>query len=416
MIEPIRRFFFLSHGENTGIFMNSLIRAFSGLLSMKLFFSFFCFFSFSQEISEIKVDIKTEDGDKKTAITKAIDQISRETVEDFLGREKYAGNEKVIKADIIKNQNRYILFSKSSETVSQDDGKFLTTVTLGISKKNLEQLLIEHNLLFNSKGSLCILPLISFTTVLNKKESHSWWLAGNEEMFPKNLAGDFYKQLSFYSVKNGFYGMDPVFSRLKEARIFNNEREKVLSIKYMADFFRCHIVLSGKIFVKGNKETAALEHYVAFKVFNVQTRRVFLKMRKKILVPVKKFPLSESQIRKFFSAVSKRILISVAHQLSIYKNKGALDLNRLFLSIQGPLSYFEKENLEKELLRHIPAIKKLQKKYMSSHKTTYEIKYEQSMEDLKKAIKKINIPDYKVRVVAHNKKQIEIYAKKILRR
>lgn len=383
---------------------------------MKLFYYFllfFSFYSFSQEISEIQIDIKTENGDKKTAIKKAVNQISRETVEGFLGQEKYAENEKVITENIIKNQNRYILFSKSSETVSQDDGKFLTTVTLGISRKNLEQLLIEHNLLFSSKGSLCILPLISFTTVLNKKETHSWWLGRNEGRLSKNLAEDFYTQLSFYSVRSGFYGMDPIFSRLNETPLFNNERKEVTRIKYLTDFFQCHIVLLGKIFLKESKETAALENYIAFKVFNIQTQRIFFKIRKKIIVPARKFPLSESQIKKFFSAVSGRILISVAHQLSIYRSKGALDLNRLFLSIQGPLSYFEKENLEKELLHHIPAIKSLQKRYMSSHKTTYEIKYGKSTDDLRKAIKKVNIPGYKVKVVAQNKKQIEIYAKKL---
>lgn len=376
---------------------------------------FFSFSSLSQEINEIKIEIKTDSGDKKTAISKAVDQVSRETVEKFLGHEKYLKNEKIIKEDIISNQNRYILFSKSSEPVSQDDGKFLTTVTLGISDKNLERLLIEHNLLFNSKGSLCILPLISFTTVLDKKKTYSWWIAENEDNLNWNLAKEFYKQLSFYSVKTGFYSMDPVFSRLHEVPVSIDgiKKEKTANLKALTDFFQCHIVISGKVFLKENKETAAIENYIAFKVFNIQTRRIFFKMRKKILVPVKQFPLSEDQLKKLFSVVSRRILISVSHQLSDYRKKGALDLSRLFLSIQGPLSYFEKEDLEKALLQHIPSIKTLQKRYMSSNKTTYEIKSEKAIDGLKETLKKANIPGYKIKIIAHNKKQMEIYAKKL---
>lgn len=377
------------------------------------FVLFFSVFSFSEsEINEIKIDIRTEEGNKKLAIQKAVDQISRETVEALLGEEKYKENENVIKENIIKNQNRYILFSKSSEAVSQEDGKLLTTVTLGFSKSNLEQLLIEHNLLFNSKGSLCILPLISFTTILDERKAYSWWLDETEEELPKKLARNFFKKLSFYSVKNGFYGMDPVFSQLRKALFFNFKGEKAVSTKKLADFFQCHVILSGKIFLKESKETDSLENYIAFKVFNIKTQRVFFKIRKKILVPVQHFPISKHKTQKFFSEVSKRILESVAHQLSIHKKEGTLDLNRLFLSIQGPLSYSEKEALEKKLIRHIPAIKSLQKRYMSSHKTTYEIKYGQSIEELRKTIKKIDIPDYKIKVIAQSKKQVEIYALK----
>ena len=86
-------------------------------------------------------------------------------------------------------------------------------------------------------------------------------------------------------------------------------------------------------------------------------------------------------------------------------------MNRLFLSIQGPLSYFERENLEKALVQLIPGIKELQKRYISAHKMTYEIRYGQPLEKLKKQIK--NIPNYKIKVVAQNRQQLEIYAKKL---
>ena len=171
-------------------------------------------------------------------------------------------------------------------------------MTLGISIKNLEQLLIEHNLLFNSKGSLCILPIISFTIALNKRETYSWWLEEEESGLSKKLAKNFYKKLSFYSVKSGFYGMDPVFSRLNKTQLF--QKGKTIRVKDITDFFDCHIVLSGKIFLKEGRETKSLENYIAFKAFNIQTKRIFFKIRKKILVPVQKLPFSEKEIKKFF--------------------------------------------------------------------------------------------------------------------
>ena len=383
---------------------------------MKYFFFFlicFSFSSFSQEIKEIRIDIKTETGDKKAAIRKAVNQISRDFVETFLGKEKYQGNAEKIKKTILKNQNRYILFSKSSNSIPQNDGKFLTTVTLGISEKNLEGLLLEHNLFYKSHGSLCILPIISFTVDLDEKESYLWWSHESQKSFPESLAKEFFNSLSLHIIKSGFYNADPIFNRFPEALpLFALKGEKKpKGIKSLADFLQCHIVLSGKILLKQNKKNKTLTNYFVFKVFNTQTNQLFFKMRKKFIVPGISPDSKDTRIKKVFSEVSQRILSSVVYQLSIYREKGALDLTRLFLSIQGPLTYFEREALEEALVRHISSIKSLQKRYMSSNKTLYEIKSDKDAGKVADIIRKSTIPNYQVKVTVYNKNRLEIYAR-----
>lgn len=381
-----------------------------------LYFILFFLTPFVLAIKEVRLDITTEKKDKRAAIRQAVNQASREFVETFLGQDKYQKDQKTITEKIIKNQNRYIVFSKSSPFKVGDDGRFQTTVTLGISEENLKSLLLEHNLFYESLASLCVLPVISFSLERDKeKEIYSWWFSEKGSRLAATLSADFFDALSSHVIDSGFYGLDPVFSRLQESVpdfVFSRQ-EKISNIKSLAEFLKCHIVLSGRVSLKENKKTGALISYFEFKVFNVQTHQVLFKMRKKILVPGKRgIPLSDSNLKKAFSEVSRRILSSISHQLSAYRAKGALDLSRLFLAIQGPLTYFQREAFEKFLVRHVASIKSLQKRYMASGKTVYEMESDKSIAQLSDIVKTSAPPGYHIKVIAYNKKQLEIYVKK----
>ena len=383
----------------------------------KYFWCFLILFSFSslsQTIREVQVDIKTGEGNKKAAIRQAINQISRELVENFLGKEKYRKNRKKVKKTIMGNQNRYVLSSKSSNPVLQEDGKFLTVVTLGVSENNLEKLLLEHNLFYKSHGSLCVLPVISFVTDLEKKKSYLWWSDEKRDSLPGQLAEHFYNSLSLQIVKSGFYGVDPIFSRFYEnlPSAVLKRKEKIKNLDSLTDFLQCHIVISGKVFLKKSKKPGFVKAHFTFKTFNIQTNQVLFQMRKQILFPYKKKKSPYTGLKKTFIEISKKLLTSMAWQLSDYREKGTLDLSRLFLGIQGPLLYFEREALEAALVHHIHSIKSLKKTYMSASKTVYEMKSSKSTKELVDIVKKTVIPDYQLKVIAYNKRQVEIYVKK----
>ena len=385
--------------------------------SILWFFVLFSFPSLSQSIREVQVDIKTDNGGKKAAIRQAIDQVSRELVENFLGKEKYQKNKEKIRKNIMGNQNLYVLSSKSSTPVLQDDGKFLTVVTLGVSEKNLESLLLEHNLFYKSQGSLCVLPVISFVTDLDKEESYLWWSDQRQDNLPGYLAEYFYSSLSLQIVKSGFYGVDPVFSQFYEnlPSSLLKRKERIKGLKPLTNFLQCYIIVSGKVRLEKSKEANSLMAHFHFKTFNIQTNQILFKMKKQILFSSEGYGSKSKnnvKVKRAFKEISKKILTSIAWQLSNHREQGILDLNNLFLGIQGPLSYFEKEKLEAALVDYIHAIKSLKKKYMSSSKTVYELKASENTVELAAILKKANIPGYHLKVVAYNKKQLEIYAKK----
>ena len=519
-----------------------------------------------QEIQEIQVEVRTEDGAKKAAIAQAAAQASREAVLDFLGQEKYNANLRAVQKHILANHNRFLLYSKSGAGRIQDDGRFLTTVTLGFSKKNLQKLLLEHNLFFASKGSLCILPLVSFafsppsgslsagpapgtqqapltqaplsgllSTAKNRQEPYYFWreappifdraeesgggaslkkpgffsglaakaakpasglnlfrgeekaapsvtepeaaraaksarreakdLSGKEEALlaektasergPKILAEIFHNRLSLSAVKNGLFSPNPSFSRLPSAlSVFGFRHLPVAlskkEIARLADFLECRLILSGKIRVSQSAQAqgssaSVLSHYISLKAFHAQTRRVFFKINRKILVPAHfssassaakpgavagtdfsgtsggaagrgaknslAGPFLDDSTLQAFAAVSEKVLSGAVSQLAEEKREGSLDLHALLLAVQGPLAEFEKERLEKALIKHVPAIKSLQKRLLSSARSVYLVKTDANARELKRFIKSASVPGYRIKIVASGKRRIELSVK-----
>ena len=187
---------------------------------MKYLLLFVCF-SVSAQLETRELEIVTETGDKGLAIEKAVQQVSRDFVRQLMGEEKYNEHQSRIERKIIKNKNRYILFVKTSASELQEEGNWLTRVTLGVSPENLAALLLEHNLFYSSSGASCVLPAITFKTGGyrgGKKEELSWWEKSREPSpLLQSLSEIFYSALSEDFIQGGFYVIDPVFSRLSES-------------------------------------------------------------------------------------------------------------------------------------------------------------------------------------------------------
>ena len=326
---------------------------------MKYFLLLFCF-SVSAQIETRELDIRTEVDDKELAIQKAVQQVSRNFVRHLMGAKKYKENKNRIEQKIIKNKNRYILFVKTSAPELQEEGNYLTKVTLGVSGENLAALLLENNLFYSSAGASCILPAITFRAndkKSDKTEELSWWKKSKKENpLLHNLSEIFYSALSENFIQGGFYVIDPVFSRLSEAVPSSvlPTRSSARQFQKFAEFLSCDLILSGTFKMAKSSVLPSLRGEFHLKVFNMTTLRELFSFKKKII-----FPFAEKDLQEGFRSNLSAVLSSLKYQLSFYRDRGVLDLNRLFISIQGPLTYHQKEQLKASLVQDIPAIKDL---------------------------------------------------------
>ena len=379
---------------------------------MKYFFLFFCFSVSAGTIETRELDITTETGDKSSAIEKAVQQVSRDFVKHLMGKEKYKKNRSLIERKIIKNKNRYILFVKTSAPKAREEGDYLTKVTLGVSEENLTALLLENNLFYSSAGASCILPAITFKTVRKqnrRKEALSWW-ENNEEKPPllQNLSEVFYSALSEAFVPAGFYVMDPVFSRLSQSVPSSvlPAKNSARQFRKLTDFLNCDLILSGNLTVEKDLILPSYTGEFHLKVFNMKTLRELFSFKKRVI-----FPATEKDMKTGFLSGLSAVTNSLKYQLSFYRDRGALDLNRLFISIQGPLTYHQKERLRDLLVRDIPAIKDLRENLVTAGRVLYEMESSRNMKDLAGAVRSHKFPLFKVKVTGHTQKKMDIYAK-----
>ena len=407
----------------------------------KAFFILFSFFFFSsafvqaQGIETLVKEIHLDTDNKQLAQKKAINEVSRKLVEEMVGLDRFQKEKQKIKNQIIKNQNRYILSIRSSKPILQEDGAFVSTVTIQVSKENLKQLLLEHNLFYSSKGSFCLLPVISFASYNSgEKKSYSWWLKNeNSSSLLEEMAGSFFELLSEELIKQGFYALNPVFQKMYEGTasgVLPKNSSRVRSFVPLAEFYTCDIILSGHIrFGELSSGSSALQSFFSFlktdndqidnapsqnvtqfffNVFNIKTRQFLFKLKKQ-------FPFSpalQNNPKKEMALHLKNILDSFTYQLSFYQEKGSLDLNRLMISVQGPLNYSQKEQLKKSLVKKISGLQNLEKKFLTSNRIVYEAESSEKIKSVAQQLRKISLPKFVIQVKGYKKNTLEIYAKK----
>ena len=353
-----------------------------------------------------EIEIILDREDKNEAIRQAIDQISVELVKNFIGEDKYEKNKDKVESKIIKNKNRYVLITKTAPSETQEDGKIMIKVILGVSKVNLQAVLLEHNLYYSSDQALCILPIVYFTIQKEKKSEYFWWKdsLNKQDYLPQKVASLFFTSLSNKLLKNGFYTVDPIFSRTHEGtpHEYLPQRNRVSSFMKLAHFLNCGLIMSGHaVFYPLSEVNQSYKSEFSLKIFNTQTKTVLFELNKKI---------HTVRFNQSFDSDMKDLFNSLNYQLGLYKNSGSLELNKLFLSIQGLERYHDAERLRKRLIQNLKFVKDLKERIITSQKITYEVDASSETSSIIKALTKIKIPGFSIQIINYNKKQIEIYA------
>ncbi len=375
----------------------------------------------AQKIETLVKEISLKTDDKALAQKSALDEISQELVKEMVGADKYQKEKQKIVKYIIKGRNRYILSVQISSGVLQDDGAFSFTVTAQVSRENLKNLLLNHNLFYTSEGSFCLLPAISFSSYFEeKKKSYSWFKKKSSETADpllKQMATAFFKLLSGELIKQGFYVLDPVFQRIDEGAPSFVLPKKVTRAKHFAslsEFYNCDLILLGHIQTGSSADligqgslSSSYQTQFSFNVFNIKTRQFLFKLKKQ-------FPFSPALMKdpvKELLLRSKDVLNSLSYQLAFYQEEGVLELNRMIISIQGALTYAEAERLKKALVENISGIQSLEERFLSSGRWLYLAESSKSMTSIIKELKKARLPGFAIQVKGFKKRKMEIYAK-----
>ena len=396
------------------VFLNS---AFSGILFL------FTFASHAQNIQSLQREVQIQTNSKSLAHKMAVLEVSRDLIIDLLGREKYQAKKQYIEQNIIKRENRYLLSVSSSKGEWNDEGKFTFKVSMKISKDNLKKLLMEHNLLGYSKGTFCVLPLISFLDDSSGKK-YSWWLDKKEELDEKSLelkksVQAFFDLLSRELVKIGFYVQDPLFYQISQAVPPTILPKKDKDFGSLLDFYSCDIVLSGQVHIGKKSSSSLLSSFLketgkpdknwlefSLRAFKVKSQYQILNLKKRMAVS------SKDNLLFAFLAEAQKVVDSLAYQLSHHQEEGSLVWNHFMLYIQGALSYSDREKLARLLVQKSKSLENLKVQYMTADRVVYSAEVSTSLKLAVKDLKKLSLKAFNIQVRKTRNQAIEVYAQK----
>ena len=372
------------------------------------------------ETYEKTIDLNTDN--KKVAQNIALNQASRELIIQMLGQKEYNKQKSQIEKKIIKNKNRYVLSISSSSGKLQDTGKFRFIVTIKISKNNLRDLLKSSSVVKVSRSSYCIIPLIAFSSELEKnKQTWFWWKPeqNSEEVFStqKKLAKTFFSTLSRDFTKLGFYFIDPVFQKTVQAvpvSLLPKRSKKMKHFNSLIHFYSCDIILSGSINIEKNasKNLSSLNtEYllkVMIRVFNQKTKESLFELNREFSLG------NKASLQKTMELKSQEVIESLIYRFSFYKERGSVGLDRLMLALQGDLSYSEKEQFITQIMQKVNGLKNIQIVYLSSQRAIYKSDLSKPLDEILKNLKKIKLKNFvfQARIDSHAKLEIYVQSKK----
>ena len=256
----------------------------------------------------------------------------------------------------------------------------------------------------------------------------------------RRTAEVFFDLLEEQLLLRGFYTLNPIFQRITEAFPFDlNKRKKLIlkDFKPLAEFYTCDIALSGYIqwggaeleqmvlsnkvdTGDGGKGTPRAKNYQFGKVFlklsNIKTGRFFFHLKRSFLFSTDSGKNSSGALKRRVIPLSARsqladILNEMARQLAWYQKNGSMALQQMILSVQGPLSYAQKEILKRLLIREVPGIKSLTERWMASGRVVYSAEIAEPTEVIAESLKNLQIPGFVIQLKGTKKGQAEIYAK-----
>ena len=343
---------------------------------------------------------KTGSEAKQAAFDKAVEEASFMAAQEILGPEKGLKIWPTIKAKILKNSTRYILFIKGSQPQPVAGGSQIS-VALRLSIASLEAVLREDGILATTEdGSVRILPLISFSD--SSGLSYSWWADVAETDAVSGLSKDLFKQFQTQMVSlfksKSVYVFDPTQPSFRLA-VPGNLRGEGLRREdqsTMAQYFKADAVVSGSVrLVKIRPDSAQLRLEYDLSLWQAKTGRILTDVQRMVdLVQVDSIKATLQQTETSNAKILDEMAVKVADAIS----SGALNLSVVRLAINGNLSYSQMAAFKKALLDQTRELRGLKERLFEPGRATFEADSQLPGSDLVKVLANFRSPQYQVDV------------------
>ena len=353
----------------------------------------------AQDVVEITVMGTSQKNTGSAARQEIFDRVVQETsvqyIKEILGDAKYEKNREIIKNKIIKNSSKYVLFMKGGNPTPKGEVAEME-VTLKLSIKSLEALLLNEGLLYKLEGAPRALPMISVIDKVNSR-SYSWWSAApNEERsFLQTQAYYFNTKLREQLRPRGFYGLNPAFANYNvvNPEAFQIENLPTEDFLFLGEYYQSQIVVRGEIAFKPSESSQSFILEIKLVALHSGNGRVVGEVIRSFETELGVF---QKVVGEKLAQVSEQVAQDLAVQLHDAWKSGTFGASLISLAVIGDLDYQQLNQFKKLLLTQVKDVKTLKERFFAPGRVTFELDSSVNARQLADTIKTKTFPRFKL--------------------
>ena len=311
---------------------------------------------------------------RKEIIEKANEEIAKALVVEMIGEAKYNRNRTVINQKVVRNFNRFTPYVKNGELEQLPDGTYKLSTVARVNMNDLQALLLENGLLYETDGTPTAIPFVKMIDKVNGK-SYTWWsekessgdllVIKQEKIFEELLKDAFYKK--------NFYLQRPASHRFFELlpSAYQSENLRGEDLQTLAEKLGAQIVVMGDIQVMAHRERSdAFAMSVSLTALQASNNRVIAEVVREFETDAGNFETVVD--RKFKQAVQSTCQDLAAQVLEAWQ-KGTIGASLYKVTIRGRLPAQLQESFKDQLKSKVREIKTVRERLISSDGIVFEV-------------------------------------------
>jgi hypothetical protein len=374
----------------------------SALKTLVLLVGFFPVFSFAQDqLVEYTEEGRSESVDsvqqRQDIIQDAIEKVSSKLSRELIGDARFERLQANIKAKVFTQSDKYIPFVKTGP-LRVNGTHTLMNVTMRVSPKSLESLLQQAGFMSSAEGAATILPVVSFSDLVNHK-SYQWWMTGAEEgsAFLKLQERAYFENLKNNFTKFGFQVQDPVVNQSRKVLPANLQVESLRTQDYqaMGDALKAQIVIKGDVKIENGKTPQVYRISSRFSVYHVGNGRVVAdSLRNSETDP----GLFATVVPRKLAALNEDINQDLATQVNEAWTRGTLGATLIRLAIKGNFDFKALEAIKEDIRTQVRSVRSLSERLFTRTQVEFDVDVEGGAEALAKSLSQAHWRGLQLRV------------------
>jgi hypothetical protein len=345
--------------------------------------------------------------------SEAAERVSEDLIKEIIGENKYNRNKAMIFKKIVKNSARYIPFTRPGEIKVVADGGFKMTVTLKVSVDDLQGLLLENGLFYESDGMPTVLPIVHWNDRTNGKVFRWWVDAENQSRaFLNKQNRNLENALRQSFAKNQFYVQRPGLFHYHQVlgEAFKADRLSADDLQILGQRLGVQIVIEGEIHIsKSEERSEAQKIEIKMSALQVMNGRSIAEVSRQ-------FETDAGMFEAVVDRKMKEVLDSTAQDLAgqVFEawSRGAIGASLYKMTVKGKLPLVQQEIFKETLKVKLREIKDIKERLISSEEIVFEVDSTISPKEIGIKIKEFEIPGYKFTLQSSNEGELSYQLQK----